>query len=342
MLFELIICYYSMNIIRLKDKKTQTFIYKNKISKKVVNDTKTLKRIKSLKIPPAYTNVTISNDPNSKVQSIGTDTKKRKQYTYHSNHIETQSKLKFEDLIYFGKKIKRIRKDINTNIEKCSKNIDLLYNKECIISIILYLIDYCNFRVGCEKYKKLYNSFGVTTLNNTHIKFNKNNAIIEFIGKKGVKNINKVKKHSVCSLLKTLCLNNTEYLFNYIDSKQQTYRINEKHINDYLKKYHKTLTVKMFRTWNANYILLKELLNLELPDSESNAKKNISIAIKKAASQMHHSANVSKKSYMNSEIVDLYMKNPMKFKRLIEFFRKTNGHLPTINRLLNLILGHIN
>ena len=144
MLFKLIICYYSMNILRLTDKKTQKFIYKNKSSKKLVNDPKTMERIKSLKIPPAYTNVIISNDPNSKVQSIGTDTKKRKQYTYHPNHIENQSKLKFEDLIYFGKKIKRIRKDINTNIEKCSKNIDLLYNKECIISIILYLIDYCN------------------------------------------------------------------------------------------------------------------------------------------------------------------------------------------------------
>jgi hypothetical protein len=58
----------------------------------------------------------------------------------------------------------------------------------------------------------------------------------------------------------------------------------------------------MFRTWNANYILLKEILNLELPENESQAKKNINIAIKKAAGQLHHSSNVSKKSYMNNEI----------------------------------------
>ena len=56
---------------------------------------------------------------------------------------------------------------------------------------------------------------------------------------------------------------------------------------------------------------------------------------------MHHSSTVSKKSYMNSEIVELYSKNPIKFKRLIEFFRKTNGNLPTINRLLTLVLTHI-
>ena len=44
---------------------------------------------------------------------------------------------------------------------------------------------------------------------------------------------------------------------------------------------------------------------------------------------------------MNNEIIDLYMDNPIKFKRLVEFFRKKNGNLPTINRLLNQILHHL-
>jgi len=330
-----------MNIIRLFDKKTHKFSYKNKVSKKIVTDPKTLERIKSLKIPPAYTDVIISNNPSSKIQSIGVDTKKRKQYTYHPVHLETQTKLKFNDLIIFGKKIKRIRKDIYANIFRCHSNPKLLYEKDCVISIVLYLIDYCNFRVGNEKYKKLYNSFGVTTLNSSHFKFNKNHTTIEFIGKKGVVNKNTLSNSNVCVLLKELCNSNDEYLFYYIDGSNNKYRITEKHINDFLKNYNDSLTVKMFRTWNANYMLLKELLNLELPDSPTKAKKNISIVIKKSADQMHHTCTVSKKSYMNSEIVDLYLETPLKFKRLIENFRKSNGNLPTINRLLNLILTHI-
>ena len=330
-----------MNIIRLIDKKTQKFSYKNKMSKKVVSDPKTLERIKSLKIPPAYTDVVISNNPNSKIQSIGVDTKKRKQYTYHPHHLEHQSKLKFNDLILFGKKIKRIRKDIYANIVKCHDNHQLLYEKDCVISIVLYLIDYCNFRVGNEKYKKLYNSFGVTTLNSRHFNFNKNHTTIEFIGKKGVLNKHKVSNYNMCFLLKKLCNSKDEYVFYYLDDKNNKYRVTEKHINDFLKKYNDVLTVKMFRTWNANYMLLKEMLNLELPDTPSKAKKNIRNGIKKAASQMHHSSTVSKKSYMSSEIVELYLKNPKKFKRLIEFFRKKNGNLPNINRLLNLVLTYI-
>jgi len=323
-----------MNITRTFE--NNEYVFKKK-SKKII-DSNTLDRIKSLKIPPAYTNVKISSNSSSKIQAIGIDTKKRKQYLYHKNHTKKQSKIKFNDLIIFGKKIKRIRKDINNNIYKCSKNKNFLKNKDCVISIILYLIDNCNFRVGCEKYKKLYNTYGVTTLNKSHFKFNKKSVYINFIGKKGIINKTKINNYNVCAILKILCHSNKEFLFYYTDDNENTYRITEKHINLFLKKYHKNITVKMFRTWNSNYILLKELLNYSIPKTETEARKNISTSIKKAASKLHHSSNVSKKSYVNNEIVELYLHDIKKFKKSIEFFRKTNGNLPSINRLLNLIL----
>ena len=331
-----------MEIRRSFNNKTKKFIYFFKKSKKLVHEPILLNRINSLKIPPAYRDVYISQNINSKIQAIGIDSKNRKQYIYNQTHIENQKKIKFSDLIYFGKKIKRIRKDMNNNIKKCTTNPRFIYNKNCIISVILYLIDNCNFRVGCEKYKKLYNTFGVTTLNNSHFKFNKNNIKIEFIGKKGIVNKDHIVNKNICNIIKELCKNNDDYIFYYLDVNNNKYRINEKHINNYLKNYHKTITVKMFRTWSANYILLKELLNLDLPDSMEKATKNISIAVKKAAENLHHTKSVSKKSYMNNDIVNLYLNNPLKFKRLIEFFRKTNGNLPSISRLLNLILTHLN
>ena len=80
------------------------------------------KHINSLSIPPGYTKVKISKNRKSKVLAIiGEDSKQRKQYIYNPEHIDKQKDLKFSDLIYFGKKIKRIRKDILTNIDSCSK-----------------------------------------------------------------------------------------------------------------------------------------------------------------------------------------------------------------------------
>ena len=120
----------------------------------------------------------------------------------NKEYIEMQKEIKFEDLIHFGRKIKRIRKDINNNIKLCSKDSSKIRDKTCIISIVLYLIDRCNFRVGNEKYKKLYNSYGATTLNRRHFTLNKNNILIKFNGKKGVENESKVENKNVKNLMK--------------------------------------------------------------------------------------------------------------------------------------------
>ena len=213
-----------------------------------------------------------------------------------------------------------------------------------MISLALFLIDHCNFRVGSEKYKKLYESYGVTTINAGHLKRLANSYKIEFIGKKGVRNVSLVKNTKVCSLLDRVYDENQreEYLFTYFDPASQTpSRITETHINTYLKRYHSSISVKMFRTWSANHILLRELLKMSLPENELEARKNINMAVSKASGQMHHTKNVSRKSYMNNEIIDLYLTNPQKFKRIILQFRKSNGDFPTTDRMLNLLLKYI-
>ena len=328
-----------MDIIRKYN--NETFVYIDAKSKKKITDGNTLNRIKSLRIPPAYTMVRISKKANSKVQAIGVDTKKRKQYIYNKEYIEQQKEIKFEDLINFGRKIKRIRRDVLNNIKQCSSDKSRIRDKTCIISIIIFLIDRCNFRVGNEKYKKLYNSYGATTLNRKHFTINKNNISIKFIGKKGVLNESKIDNKNVKEILENLCSYDLEYIFCYKDSKGETYRVTEKHINDFLKKYHKTISVKMFRTWSANYMLLRSILDHPLPEDTKEANKFLKGIIKNAASKMHHTGTVSKQSYMNNKIIDLYLEDPIKFKQIVEKFRKNNGTFPTISRMLNLFFKYL-
>ena len=331
-----------MNITRKNNRVTGKHIYISKLTKKRIKEgSKLHKQLEKVYIPPAYKNVEMSSNPKEKIQAIGLDTKNRKQYIYNKDYIEKQKVIKFKDLIHFGMRIKRIRRDILKILESCENNNSRVNSRNCVIALIIYLIDKCNFRVGNEKYKKLYNSYGVTTLNSNHLKKLTNSYKIKFIGKKGVVNKSVVKNKMVIKLLDNLCsiYGNQEYLFCYFDEKtNNTYRINEKHINDFLKKYHNTISVKMFRTWTANHILLRELMVLDIPDNAKDATKNINIAITKAASNMHHTKNVSKKSYMNNELIELYLNNFKLFEKKILSLKKPNGNFPTIDRLLNLIL----
>ncbi len=54
---------------------------------KAVRDRETLGRIRSLAIPPAWTDVWISPTPDSHLQATGRDAKGRKQYRYHPSVV---------------------------------------------------------------------------------------------------------------------------------------------------------------------------------------------------------------------------------------------------------------
>lgn len=328
-----------MDIVRSYNKTKKKYNYYNRKTKKYISDKAPLyKHLSSIYIPPAYKNVKLSSKINSKVVAIGIDEAGRSQYVYSKKWKEEQSIIKFVDLIHFGRKLKRIRKDITSTINMCIVKSN--YNdKDCIIALIIYLIDKCNFRVGNDKYRKLYNSYGITTINASHLKRLTNSYKIEFVGKKGVINKSMVTNKNVNFLLDKLCNmhRNKDYLFQYYDNGE-SYRITEKHINDFLKKYHPSISVKMFRTWSANYMLLKELINYPSPKDEKEAKRNVRDAIAKAAESMHHTRTVSKKSYMNNEIIDMYLDDFNSFYRLIIGLKKENGSYPTIDRMLNLIL----
>lgn len=60
----------------------QGFWYRDPDGRKV-EDRETLQRIARLAIPPAWTDVWISTDPDGHIQATGRDQRRRKQYRYH-------------------------------------------------------------------------------------------------------------------------------------------------------------------------------------------------------------------------------------------------------------------
>ena len=309
--------------ISCKYTKTNKKIYYKISNNKTIKNNKLINHINSIKIPPAYSNIKISSDTNNKILAIGIDSKGRKQYIYNKNFIENQEKIKFNDLILFGKNIPKIRRDINKIINYSINNN--IISKETLISIVLYLIDKCNFRVGTEKYKLLYNSYGATTINSSHI-FPSNNSIkIEFIGKKGILNTSIVNNSNINTLLnKILNLNRDNvYFFSFID-KNKIKRITEIDINNFLKKYNPKITCKMFRTWNANYILIKEL------SKNTNPNIHINQFIKKSADALHNTLNVCKQKYIYKNIIDSYKNNPNEFIETLDRLTKNKTNTDNI------------
>src|SRR5262245_32212206 len=75
----------------------------------LVRNQQTLKRIKQLAIPPAWTEVWICPLPEGHLQAVGRDAKKRKQYRYHPRWSHVRDETKYHRMIAFGKSLSQIR-----------------------------------------------------------------------------------------------------------------------------------------------------------------------------------------------------------------------------------------
>ncbi|MDA7663744.1 hypothetical protein N8569_00420 [bacterium] len=280
-----------------KTKKNINHIYLDKNGKRVSK--KTIQPYLKMYIAPAYDNVKINKNMNAKVLAIGYDERDRPQYIYNNKCVKSRGKNKFKKLIQFGKQYNSIMKRIENDYKS---KVD---NKNKQIAMILKLIMDCNFRIGNDKYTKENNSYGVSTLLGKHIKTN-NGIMVDFVGKKGVKNTCKIVDPKMKTNLRTKKkrYKNNENIFQYTKDGQN-YTIKSDDVNDYLGEY----TTKNFRTWSANILLIKYLLK---------EKCKIKDGIEYVAKKLHHTPSICKSNYIDPKLVEKYEKNPEKF---CEYFK---------------------
>src|SRR5262245_15950029 len=74
-----------------------------------VRDPEELGRIRSLAIPPAWTDVWICPSPNGHLQATGRDARGRKQHRYHPRWREVRDEAKYGRLMAFGRALPKIR-----------------------------------------------------------------------------------------------------------------------------------------------------------------------------------------------------------------------------------------
>ena len=252
-------------------------------------------RIKKLRIPPAYINVKVSKDKDSKILAYGFDNKNRKQVIYNPNYIKEQSDKKYDKIL----KLNSIFLKIKKNIYKDMKNSIDIKKKE--ISIIIYLIINCGFRIGNNKYAKENNSYGLTTLEFRHIKLVNNKILIDFIGKKGVQN------KSLCGnkliyyyLLKKKKRNkNNERVFSY-ERDNRIINITSIDVNNYLKDISSEITAKDLRTWCANEFFIKFINDKKILKEKNPIKK----AIKLVSERLHNTSAICKKNYIDPILIE--------------------------------------
>ena len=273
------------------------FIYRKKIGKKFSYTNasqKDLDRIKALHIPPQWENVEISKSSNEKIQATGIDSKKRKQYIYHSSWIAKSKEAKFKNMNNFS--YTNYQRVLNNHIKKH----DL--SRDCVICNMLKIMGDLNIRVGNEIYLKENASIGLTTLMKKHLTCTNGKLSLSFKGKKGIQHTKKITdKISINFIMKIKRAPGT-FLF-YHNNRV----VNSGDLNSFLKEnVSKDITCKDIRTHSANDLFVKFMGKLPIPNTERDRKKNISLGLKYTSEHLGNTPKVCRDSYISPENIKKY------------------------------------
>ena len=271
-----------------------------------VEDETTLKRIKSLAIPPAWTDVWICPQANGHLQATGRDARGRKQYRYHPKWREVRDEVKYERMIKFGKALPQIRKEVDRALSLPG------LPREKVLATIVYLLEATMMRIGNDEYARENKSYGLTTLRNRHVRIDGSEVEFRFRGKSGVYHDVKVHDRRLARIIQRTRDLPGQDLFQYLDEDGERHTVGSSDVNDYLRTITgEDYTAKDFRTWSGTVLAAMALQEFEAVDSDTQAKKNVVRAIESVAERLGNTPSVCRKCYVHPAVLDAYLDGTM-------------------------------
>lgn len=286
-----------------------THVYYRDQHGKRVRDAATLKRIRSLVLPPAWTDVWICPDPKGHLQATGRDKRGRLQYRYHPNWRATRDKSKYHKMVPFGEVLPRIRRRVRRDLRRPT------LDKQKVLALAVRLLEETLIRIGNDEYAEENDSFGLTTMRNSHAHISSHTVRFCFRGKSGKDHDISIQDKILARVLRSCRDLPGEDLLEYIDDKGDIRDVRAEDVNAYLKEITGTeITAKDFRTWAAT--VHAALLLARFPPTESNKQvtRNIVRAIEDVAAKLGNTPAVCRKSYVHPFILDCYANKSLQHK----------------------------
>ncbi|WP_435019063.1 DNA topoisomerase IB [Tundrisphaera sp. TA3] len=273
---------------------------------KAIRDGETLGRIRSLAIPPAWTEVWICPRADGHLQATGRDARGRKQYRYHPDWRSVRDETKFGRMMAFADALPTIRRRVDSDLSRSG------LPREKVLAAVVRLLETTLIRVGNEEYARNNRSFGLTTMLDRHVTVGRKSVRFGFKGKSGVRHDIDLDDPRLARIVGKCRDLPGQELFQYLDDDGGRHTIDSADVNAYLREAAGLeFTAKDFRTWAGTVLAAMALREFEVFDSEAQAKKNILRAIEDVAGRLGNTPTVCRKCYVHPEVIEAYLDGSM-------------------------------
>ncbi|WP_147440289.1 DNA topoisomerase IB [Notoacmeibacter ruber] len=271
-----------------------------------IDDASIRERLNALAIPPAWTDVWLCPDPRGHIQATGRDAKGRKQYRYHPEWMEQQSRLKFETLPMFGTTLPTLRQRVDQDLRRHGMP------KDKAIALVVWLLDNTMIRIGNVRYAKKNRSFGLTTLKKRHLDLGHSRIRFTFTGKSGKDWDLSLTDRRIARVIRSISELPGQHLFKYQGDDSKRHPVRSHDVNDYIREtLEEDFSAKDFRTWTATVLAADALQGIDLPETKRQQAMVLNSAIDEVASVLGNTRTVCRSQYIHPTVIDAWHENQL-------------------------------
>jgi DNA topoisomerase-1 len=267
-----------------------------------ITDAQERRRISSLAIPPAWTDVWICADPRGHIQATARDARGRKQYRYHAHYREARDRSKFRRMLEFSEALPAIR-------ERAERDLGAPeLSRRQILAATVRLLDKTLIRVGNDEYAKDNRSYGLTTLRAKHVTVNGSVLRFSFRGKSGVQQAFAVTDKRIARIIQRCQDLPGQELFQCVTDEGTRQTITSDDVNAYLREIGgRDVTAKDFRTWGGTMLAAVALRAAGPAATRKEALRNIIRAVDAVAERLGNTRAVCRKYYVHPAVLHAYL-----------------------------------
>jgi DNA topoisomerase-1 len=277
------------------------FVYRD-AQGRVVRDEHVLARIRSLAIPPAWTDVWICPNAAGHLQATGRDSKRRKQYRYHPRWREVRDETKYQRLVDFARLLPRLRARVQADLGRPG------LDRRKVIATVVRLLETTLIRVGNEEYARANRSYGLTTMRDSHVDVSRGRLRFRFRGKSGRDHVIDLRDPHLCRIVKSCQELPGQQLFQYLADGGRRRAIESADVNAYVREVAGAdFTAKDFRTWAGTVLAAWALHGRATAPDAKPTKRTVVRAIEDVAERLGNTPTVCRKCYVHPAVIDAYM-----------------------------------
>jgi DNA topoisomerase I len=266
-----------------------------------IRDRDVIRRLNSLAMPPAYTDVLYAEDPSAHLQAIGRDAAGRLQYRYHPEWEKVREVRKAHRMARLVQALPRIRRSIGRHLAGNEAT------REFALSAVVELVARSAIRPGSESYARERGTRGAATLLKSNVTILKDGLALSFKAKGGKEVYKEFSAPRLATAIEIFRRLPGRRLFQYRDEDGTVRQVRSRDVNAFLREIAGVgISLKDFRTLCASASALDALVKTLPAESERQRRKQVLEAVRTAAAELHNTPAICRKSYVHGAIVSAF------------------------------------